>query len=127
MGRFRSPFRQVFFSNVTAILSLRDVVWSKTKARFGISAYELTVHDPSCVKVIRGHPRSSEATDLATEVLKHKSNEMKQLSLVFSNLELFEYFPIGLALRSYDLQVTSGQQHKNRNINAIQLGELSTS
>ena len=53
-----------YFSNVTAILSLRDVVKSKTNARFGISAYELTMYDSTCVKVIRGHLRSPEVTDL---------------------------------------------------------------
>ena len=48
MGYFRSSFRPLFF-NFTAILSLRDDVKSKTNARFGISAYELTTYDPPCV------------------------------------------------------------------------------
>ena len=37
---------------------------SKMDVRFELSAYEYTTYDPPCVKVIRGHPRSSEVTDL---------------------------------------------------------------
>ena len=34
------------------------------ESRFGIGAYELTIYDPPCVKIIRGHLRSSEVTYL---------------------------------------------------------------
>ena len=37
---------------------------SKPDVIFGLRAYEYAIFDPPCVKVIRGHPRSSEATDL---------------------------------------------------------------
>ena len=50
--------------NFTAILSLEVILWDKTNARFETSAYELTTYDPPCVKVIIGHPRSYEVTDL---------------------------------------------------------------
>ena len=49
-----------YFSNFTAMLSLRDIVKSKPNAGFGISTYELTICNPPCVKVsevIRGHLR----------------------------------------------------------------------
>ena len=39
------------------------------------------------------------------ELLKNKSDEIKHTSPLFSESELFEYFPIGLELRSHDLQV----------------------
>ena len=44
--------------------------------------------------------------------LKHKSDKMKQLFLEFSESELFEYFRIGLVLRSHGLLLTSDQQYK---------------
>ena len=50
---------------------------------------------------------------LHIEVLTHKSDVIKQISPVFSDSELFENFPIGLALRGHDLPLTSGQQYKN--------------
>ena len=37
--------------------------------RFELSAYEYTIVDPPCVKVIRGHPRSSEVTDLGLPLM----------------------------------------------------------
>ena len=45
---------------------------------------------------------------LHIQALKHKSEEMKQIPLVFSESELFENFLIGLALRGRDLPLTSG-------------------
>ena len=50
------------------------------------------------------------------EALTHTSDEMQQISLVFSELELFENFPICLALRGRDLPLTSGQQYKKQTI-----------
>ena len=54
-------------SKFTAALSLRVIVYSKTNARFGISAYEWTVCDPSGVDVrreaIEGHMRSLTSND----------------------------------------------------------------
>ena len=47
-----------------AILSPWINVQSIINVSFGISAYELTIYDQPCAKVILGHPRSYEATDL---------------------------------------------------------------
>ena len=53
-----------YISNFTDVLSFNDIAKSKTNARFGLSAYELTIYDPPCVKVIKGHLRSYQVTDL---------------------------------------------------------------
>ena len=45
------------------------------------------------------------------EAFKHQSEEMKQISLVFSESELFKNCPIGLALRGRELPLTSGQKY----------------
>ena len=45
-------------------------------------------------------------------VLTHKSDGMKQIYLGFSESELFENFPLGLALRGHDLPLTSGQEYQ---------------
>ena len=64
---------------------------------------------------------------LHIDILKYKSDGMKQTSPVYSESELFEYFAIGLALRSHGLPLTSGQQYEEKNRRYIvQLGELST-
>ena len=59
-------------------------------------------------------------------VLKHKSDGMKQISLVFSESELFENFPISLALRGHGLPLISRQEYEKNGQNVVQLGELST-
>ena len=53
-----------YISNCTAVLSLGIIVQSKTNSRFEIITYELTIYDPTCGNVIKGHPRSCEVTDL---------------------------------------------------------------
>ena len=58
----------------------------------------------------------TETYPAADGALKQKSDEMKQISLVFSNSELFENFAVGLALRGHDLLLTSGQHYKKRTI-----------
>ena len=52
-------------SKFVSILSLRIIVYSKTKVKIEISAYEYTIYDPPCVEVMQGHPSSYEVTNLS--------------------------------------------------------------
>ena len=67
MGRFRSPYRPLFFLTLQLSWASGTLFRAKNKnknARFGTSGYELTIKVPPYVKPTRGHPRSSEVTDL---------------------------------------------------------------